>query len=69
MKPPPADVGAVGSILGLVRAKVDVLGEWARAYDDLDTAQIRALQLRIGEATARVRRAARAYGFEVCGQE
>ena len=50
LKPPSTDVGAVESILGLVRAKVDVLGAWARAYDDLDTAQIGALQVRIGEA-------------------
>ncbi len=68
-KPPPADAGTVGSILGQLRAKVNLLGEWAKAYDDLDTARIRALQKRIGEATANARRAARAYGFEVCGRD
>jgi hypothetical protein len=68
-QPPPADVNTVGSMLGLVRDKADLIGEWARAYDDLDTAEIRALQLRIGVATAKARDAARAYGFEVCGQE
>ena len=40
LKTPPADAGTVGPILGLVRAKVDVLSEWAKAYDDHDTAEI-----------------------------
>ena len=69
LEPRPADVGTVGSILGLVRSKADLIGKWAKAYDDLDTAGIRALQTRIGVATAKARNAARAYGFEVCGQE
>jgi hypothetical protein len=68
-QPPPADVNEVGSILGLIRAKADLIGRWASAYDELDTAEIRAVQARIGVATARARNAARAYGFEVCGQE
>ena len=33
LQPPPADVGEVGSILGFLRAKVDVLREWASAYE------------------------------------
>ena len=65
----PRTSGTVGSILGQLRAKVDLLGEWAKAYDDLKTARIRALQQRIGAATTNARRAARAYGFEVCGRE
>ncbi len=69
LESPPADVGRVGSILGRVRANVDLLREWARAYEGHDAAQIRALQLRIAEATTSLRSAARAYGFEVCGQE
>ncbi len=69
LEPPPADVGTVGSILGLVRSKADVIGEWARAYDDLNAAEIRTLQTRIGAATTKARNAARAYGFEVCGRE
>ncbi len=69
LKSPPADAGTVRPILGLVRAKVDVLSEWAKAYDDHNTAQIGALQGRIGLATTNLRKAARAYGFEVCGQE
>ncbi len=68
-KAPPADAAAVTSILELVHAKADVIGEWATAYDQLNSAQIQALQRRIGEATDRVRSAAQAYGFAVCGQE
>jgi hypothetical protein len=46
-----------------------LIGNWAKAYDDLDTGAIGTLQLRIRVTTSRARRAARAYGFEVCGQE
>jgi hypothetical protein len=69
LQAPPADISTVRSTLALLRAKADVIGRWGRAYDDLDTTQIRALQVRIGVATAKARDAARAYGFEVCGQE
>jgi hypothetical protein len=69
LQPPPADVGTVGSILALVPAKADLIDNCAKAYDDLDTAEIRRLQTRIGVATAKVRDRARAYGFEVCGQD
>jgi hypothetical protein len=58
-----------GSIAAPVRAKANLIGEWARAYDDLDTARIQALQARVADATARVRRAARANDFEVCGKD
>ena len=65
---PSADIGTVQSILSLDRAKVGLIGSWAKAYDHLDAAAIRRLQIQIGVATAKTRRAARAYGFEVCGQ-
>ncbi len=69
VQPPPTDVATVGSILSLIRAKAGVIDSWARAYDDLDTAEIRRLQMRIGAATARAAGMARAYGFRVCGQD
>ncbi len=69
LRPPPPDVSTVRSILALLRAKAELTGKWARAYDDLEAAQIRTLQARIGVATSRARDAARAYGFKVCGQE
>jgi hypothetical protein len=69
LQPPPADVSTVESIVALIRAKAHVIGEWAKAYDDLNTAAIRTLQVRIGVATAKARDEARAYGFEICGQE
>jgi hypothetical protein len=66
---PPADAGTAASILSLVRAKATVIDNWAKAYEDLDTAEIQRLQVRIGVATASARNGARAYGFKVCGQE
>jgi hypothetical protein len=69
LQPPSADAGTARSIVALIRAKADAIGRWASAYDELDTAEIRTLQARIGVATAKARDAARAYGFEVCGQE
>jgi DNA repair ATPase RecN len=69
LQPPPGDAERVGSILSLVRAKEALLDRWAKAYDALNTAEIRALQIRIGVATARLRDGARAYGFKGCGQE
>ena len=69
LQPPPGDTEKVGSILSLIRAKEALLDRWAAAYDALNTAEIRALQIRIGVATARLRDGARAYGFKVCGQE
>jgi DNA repair ATPase RecN len=67
LQPPPGDAGRVGSVPALVRAKARLIDDWAKAYDDLDTPQIRSLQIRIGEATAKARDRARAYGFEICG--
>ena len=68
-RPPPADVARVESILAIMRTKADLIGKWARAYDDLNTGEIRTLQVRIGLATTKARKAAQAYGFEVCGQD
>ena len=68
-QPPPADAGRVASVLALVRAKAHLIDDWAKAYDDLDTAEIRRLQIRIGLATAKARERAQAYGFEVCGRD
>jgi hypothetical protein len=69
VQPPSADVGTVGSILSLVHARAGVIDTWARAYDDLDTAEIGRQQIRIGVATAKAEGRARAYGFTVCGRE
>jgi hypothetical protein len=68
LRPPLPDVSRVRSILALFRAKAELIGRWAGPYDDLDTAEIRTLQARIGVTTSSARDAARAYGFEVCGQ-
>jgi hypothetical protein len=69
LQPPPVDVGTAESILSLDRARASLIEHWAKAYDDLDTAAIRRLQIRIGLATAKARDRASAYGFNVCGQE
>jgi hypothetical protein len=68
-QPPPDEVGRVRSVLASIRAKADLIGAWAKAYDDRNVAEIRRQQVRIGLATAKMRKAARAYGFEVCGQD
>jgi hypothetical protein len=68
LRPPSADERSVGSILAILRAKADVIRQWARAYDNHDAAEIRSVQERIAVATARARNAAGAYGFAVCGQ-
>ena len=68
-QPPPSDAGSVDSVLALVRAKARLIDSWAKAYDDLDMAEIQRLQIRIGLATAKARGRAQAYGFEVCGQD
>jgi hypothetical protein len=68
LQPPPADETKVKAMAGLVRSKARLITRWARAYDDLSTAKIRALQIRIGVATDRARNAARGDGFKVCGQ-
>lgn len=68
LRVPVADAATVDSILFAVQARMRVIDDWAGAYDDLDEARIRALQLRLGVITARAENRARAYGFEACGQ-
>jgi hypothetical protein len=68
LKPPSADIGTARSILSVVGAKAGVIDNWAKAYDDLDTAEIGRLQIQIGAITAKAGDRARAYGFKVCGQ-
>jgi hypothetical protein len=68
-QPPPDDVARVESILAIIRAKAELIGKWANAYDAPHLAETRILQVRIGVATAKARAAARAYGLKVCGQE
>ena len=59
----------MGSILSSVQTEARLLDRWAQAYDDLDADAIRRLQIRLGVTVARAAEGARAYGFEVCGQE
>ena len=68
LRPPPADMATVASVLSLLRAEANLIEDWANAYDDLDPEAIRRLQLRLGAITATAGNRARAYGFEVCGQ-
>jgi hypothetical protein len=69
LQPPPADPAEVNQILELVRAEADVIDSWAAAYDNLDQAAIRRQQIRLGVTAGRAAQRARAYGFEVCGQQ
>ena len=69
LQPPSGDVTRVGSILSLVRAETTLIDKWAEAYDDLDAEAIRRQQIRLGLTSAKAAARARAYGFEVCGQQ
>jgi hypothetical protein len=69
LQPPDADAPEVNSILSLLRSEADVLDTWAAAYDDLDAPAIRRQQIRLGVTAGRAADRARAYGFEVCGQQ
>jgi hypothetical protein len=69
LQPPPADAAEVNQILELVRTEADVIDSWAAAYDNLDEAAIRSQQIRLGVTAGRAAQRARAYGFEVCGQQ
>jgi hypothetical protein len=69
LQPPAADAETVDSILTLVGAETVVIDRWAMAYDDLDAAAIRRLQIRLGQTAGRAAQRARAYGFQVCGQQ
>ncbi len=69
LQSPTADAGTVDSVLALVGAEAAVIDRWADAYDDLDAAKVRRLQIRLGLAAGKAADRARAYGFEVCGQQ
>jgi hypothetical protein len=69
LQPPSPDAATVNSILSLVGAEATVIDRWATAYDDLDNERIRRLQIRLGVTAGRASGRARAYGFQVCGQE
>jgi hypothetical protein len=64
---PPADLAPVASLLSGIRVRARLIGDWARAYDDLDGAQIQRLQIRLGAITAATEERAQAYGFNACG--
>jgi hypothetical protein len=68
LQPPPGDLVQVASFLSSIRAQAKVIRDWARAYDDLDRARIRGLQVRLGVITAATEERAQAYGFNACGQ-
>lgn len=67
--PPAADAAKVNAVLSLLGAETAVLDKWADAYDDLDDVPIRRLQIRLGLTAGKATERARAYGFEVCGQQ
>jgi hypothetical protein len=69
LEPPPSDAGEVNEILELLRTEAGVIDTWAAAYDDADEAGIRRQQIRLGLTAGRAAARARAYGFEVCGQQ
>ena len=69
LQPPPADAAKVDAVLSLLSAETAVLDKWANAYDDLDDVAIRRLQIRLGLTAGKATERARAYGFEVCGQQ
>jgi hypothetical protein len=69
VEPAAADTAEVNEILGLVRKETDVIDTWAAAYDALDEAAIRRQQIRLGVTAGRAAQRARAFGFEVCGQQ
>jgi hypothetical protein len=66
---PAADAATIHSILSLVGAETNMLDRWAAAYGRLDERAIRRLQIRLGLTAGRAADRARAYGFEVCGQQ
>ena len=69
LQPPLADAAKVDAVLSLLSAEREVLDRWANAYDDLDDVAIRRLQIRLGLTAGKATERARAYGFEVCGQQ
>jgi hypothetical protein len=69
LQPPAADAAQVDAVLSLLSAETAVLDKWANAYDELDDVAIRRLQIRLGLTAGKATERARAYGFEVCGQQ
>ena len=69
LQPPPADAAKVDAVLSRLSAETEVLDRWANAYEDLDDVAIRRLQIRLGLTAGKATERARAYGFEVCGQQ
>jgi len=66
---PPEDAATVDQVLSLVAAETRVIDRWADAYDEGDAAGIRRLQIRLGLTASRATQRARAFGYEVCGQQ
>jgi hypothetical protein len=69
LQPPPVDAAEVNAVLSLLTTETAVLERWANAYDELDEVAIRRLQIRLGLTAGKATEQARAYGFEVCGQQ
>jgi hypothetical protein len=59
---------ALASFFSAVRSRARTIEEWARAYEDLNEARIRKLQIRVGLVAAVVDVRARKYGFAACGR-
>ena len=66
LQAPPAGLAAV---IASIRAEANLIEDWSNAYDQLDSASIRSIQIRLGVLTARAAKEARAEGFEVCGRQ
>jgi hypothetical protein len=69
LKPPTADAAEANEFIELVRTEADVIDSWAAAYDDLDNAAMRRQQIRLGVTAGKAADRARAFGFQVCGQQ
>jgi NTP pyrophosphatase (non-canonical NTP hydrolase) len=69
LHPPPADAGTLDSMLSTLGAEVAETDRWADAYDNQDEREIRLLQVRIADLTARASGIAQRYGFKACGQD
>jgi hypothetical protein len=69
LQPSPGDRPTVNEILSLVEAETRVIDRWAAAYDAGNATAIGRLQIRLGVTAGRATRQARAFGFEVCGQQ
>ena len=69
LQPPTADASTLGSMVSTLSAQATEIDGWADAYDNLDGREIRRLQRRIAEDTAKVTGIAKGYGFKICGQD